>query len=78
VAGQVRGLEALVEQGATCDQLLTQLKAVQGALEAVSRIVEVCRAVEQVDRAVGPLNQGLVRQALQDVTARTKGRKGGG
>lgn len=64
VEGQVRGLEALVNRGARCEEVLTQLHAVQGALSAIGRIVEMCRTAERIEDGLGPLDREGVRRAL--------------
>jgi DNA-binding FrmR family transcriptional regulator len=64
VEGQARGLQALIQRGADCDQLETQLAAMQGALDGVRRIVEMCRVAEHLDRTVGPLDPDAVRRSL--------------
>lgn len=37
--GQIRGIKNMLEKEATCDQMLTQISAVQSALDSVSRII---------------------------------------
>lgn len=68
VEGQVRGLEALVAKGARCEDVLTQLHAVQGALTAIGRIVEMCHTVERIEGSVGPLDHEGVMRALMTMT----------
>ncbi len=65
VEGQVRGLTAMIERGAGCTEVLTQLRAVQGALMAVERIIETCSAVERLERDLGPFDPVRVRGALR-------------
>ena len=64
VEGQVRGLETLVAKGARCEDVLTQLHAVEGALGAIGRILEMCKTAEQIEKGVGPLDPAGVRRAL--------------
>lgn len=65
IEGQVRGLGAMVARGAGCAEILTQIHAVQGALGAVERILEMCSAAERIERGLGPLDAVRVRQALR-------------
>lgn len=46
VEGQVRGIEAMIGRVESCEDILTQLKATQGALSKVTKIVEACRVTE--------------------------------
>lgn len=48
VEGQVRGIEAMIGRMESCQDILTQLKATQGALAKVTQIVEACRVTESV------------------------------
>lgn len=65
IEGQVRGLTAMIERQASCAQVLTQMRAIQGALSAVERIVETCSAVERLEAELGPFDPERVREALQ-------------
>jgi len=64
IEGQVRGLEALVTRGAECEAILTQLRAVQGALDAIGRIVEMCRTADRIETGLGGLDPESIRRAL--------------
>ena len=37
--GQIRGIKAMIEKGAYCDDVLTQVSAVQSALNSVAKLV---------------------------------------
>lgn len=39
IEGQIRGLQAMVGQSRECDQILTQVRAAQSALNSVSKLV---------------------------------------
>jgi len=39
IEGQVRGLQGMVKEGKECEQILTQMRAAQSALKAVSALV---------------------------------------
>lgn len=39
IEGQMRGLQAMVKEGRECDQILTQVRAAQSALKAVTKLV---------------------------------------
>jgi CsoR family transcriptional regulator, copper-sensing transcriptional repressor len=39
IEGQVRGLQGMIKDSRDCDQILAQVRAVQSALKAVSRLV---------------------------------------
>lgn len=46
VAGQVAGIERMLAEGRPCEQLLTQLAAVQGALRAVGQQMLACHLAD--------------------------------
>ena len=39
IEGQIRGLQAMVAESRECDQILTQVRAAQSALKAVSKLI---------------------------------------
>ena len=39
VEGQVRGVKAMIERGAYCDDILTQIAAIQSAMGSVAKIL---------------------------------------
>jgi CsoR family transcriptional regulator, copper-sensing transcriptional repressor len=39
IEGQIRGLQSMVGENRDCDQILTQVRAVQSALKSVGRLV---------------------------------------
>ena len=67
IAGQVRGIERMLEEGRNCDDVLTQLMAIRSALDGVVSqvVVQHCRkcvksmpsdeATESVGRTVRSL-----------------------
>ena len=49
IEGQVRGVKAMIERGAYCDDIMTQIASVQSAMNSVSKIllashIETCVA----------------------------------
>jgi DNA-binding FrmR family transcriptional regulator len=69
IEGQVRGLQQLVANKESCRAILTQVAAVEGALQQVSRIVETCSVAEALleDEAIGPIDANVVRGTLKRV-----------
>lgn len=51
IEGQVRGIEGMVGRTASCQEILVQLAATQGALAKVVKIVEACRVAETLTDA---------------------------
>ncbi len=39
IEGQIRGLQTMVSESRECDQILTQVRAAQSALKAVSKLI---------------------------------------
>ncbi|MBF8982450.1 metal-sensing transcriptional repressor [Lutibacter sp. B2] len=39
IEGQVRGIKGMVEKGVYCDDILTQISAVQSAMKSVSKLL---------------------------------------
>ena len=39
IEGQVRGLEKMIEEGRSCDEVLTQMTAVKKAVESASSLI---------------------------------------
>lgn len=67
IGGQVRGLERMVEQGRTCEDMLTQLTAILSGLEQVGLLlmdVHLERCVLQ-DAATDQQKLEALRQALR-------------
>lgn len=48
VEGQIRGVEAMVARAESCQDILTQLAATQGALAKVVKLVEACQVAEEL------------------------------
>lgn len=48
IEGQIRGITAMVQRKDACKDLLTQVSAVQGALNKVSRMIEACNGAEHI------------------------------
>lgn len=67
IEGQVRGLERMVEQGRTCEDMLTQLTAILSGLEQVGLLlmdVHLERCVFQ-DAATDQQKLAALKQALR-------------
>lgn len=68
VEGQIRGIQQLVEGQESCRAILTQIKAAQGALAQIGRIVQTCQVVETLaESAQMDVNLETVRGMLKDV-----------
>ncbi len=62
VEGQIRGIEAMVGRVESCNDILVQLAATQGALGKIVKIVEACRVAEKL---VGDIaDPAMVREVL--------------
>ncbi len=46
VEGQVRGIQRLVESGASCKKIASQVKAARTALDAVGKLILACYLAE--------------------------------
>ena len=51
IEGQVRGIQRLVEQGADCKKVASQVKAARTALDAAGKLVLACYLSESLERA---------------------------
>ena len=51
IEGQVRGVQSMIESAQSCQKVLIQVSAVEGALKQVSRIVTACSVAEGVVQA---------------------------
>lgn len=68
IEGQVRGVQAMIEADKSCESILVQVAAVEGALKKVSRIINACSVAERVaeiPNATDPTD--AIREALQDL-----------
>lgn len=50
VEGQVRGVQSMIQSEKSCDAILVQVAAIEGALKQVSRIINACSVAERVSR----------------------------
>lgn len=68
VEGQVRGIQSMIESAQSCQKVLIQLAAVEGAMKQVTRIVTACSVAEEVvqahESAEGP---DAIKRALQQL-----------
>lgn len=69
IEGQIRGIETMIHRKDACRSILTQIAAVQGALDKVARVVEACSVAEGILGAENaePLDTETVRQILSDL-----------
>lgn len=67
VEGQIRGVEAMVGRAESCQDILTQLAATQGALNKIVKLVEACRVAEELvgDEAVTESTIDQVQQSIR-------------
>lgn len=69
VEGQIRGIAAMVSRTESCEDILTQLAATQGALNKIVKLVEACRIAEELvgDREGAPVDQvqNAIRQLIR-------------
>ena len=48
IEGQVRGIQRLVDQGASCKKVASQVKAARTALDAVGKLILACFLAESM------------------------------
>lgn len=46
IEGQVRGIQGLIEHGASCKKVASQVKAARTALDAVGKLILACHLAE--------------------------------
>lgn len=51
IEGQVRGVQSMIQSEQSCQKVLIQVAAIEGALKQVARIVSACSVAEQVMEA---------------------------
>ncbi|NMP21917.1 metal-sensitive transcriptional regulator [Sulfobacillus harzensis] len=51
IEGQVRGVQSMIQSEQSCQKILIQVAAIEGALKQVARIVSACSIAEQVMQA---------------------------
>lgn len=64
VAGQVRGIQEMVEQEKYCVDIITQIEAVRQALSGISDVI-LCNHLET--HAVHDMRQGREKKATQEI-----------
>ncbi len=68
VEGQVRGVQSMIQAEKSCQAILVQVAAIEGALKQVSRIVSACSVAERVSMASesgsGP---EAIKEALEEL-----------
>ena len=70
VAGQVRGIESMVQEGRDCREIVQQLAAVQAALQGFGRVMLEEYAVECLIEKESAMSDRTAReQALRELVA---------
>ncbi len=67
IAGQVRGIEAMIEDDAYCGDVLTQSAAVNAALNAFNRELLACHIRGCVKRDLLAGDEGVVDELVETV-----------
>ncbi len=68
VEGQVRGVQSMIEAEKTCDAILVQVAAIEGALQKVSRIINACSVAEKVAHlSEGDHSPESIKEALEEL-----------
>lgn len=68
VEGQVRGVQSMIQAEKTCDAILVQVAAIEGALKRVSRIINACSVAERVAQiSAEEHSDEAIKQALEDI-----------
>jgi DNA-binding FrmR family transcriptional regulator len=68
IEGQVRGVQAMIDEDKSCESILVQVAAVEGAIKKVSRIINACSVAERVaeiSNATDPTD--AIKEVLQDL-----------
>ncbi len=68
VEGQVRGVQSMIQAEKTCDAILVQVAAIEGALKQVSRIINACSIAERVAQISGAEHpEEAIKEALEEI-----------
>ncbi|PSR21219.1 MAG: metal-sensitive transcriptional regulator [Sulfobacillus acidophilus] len=68
IEGQVRGVQAMIDADKSCESILVQVAAIEGALKKVSRIINACSVAERVAEISNtPDPTDAIKEALQDL-----------
>ena len=59
VEGQIRGLQRLVETGASCKKIASQVKAARSAIDAVGKLVLACYLKESLQGVKGDEQEAM-------------------
>jgi DNA-binding FrmR family transcriptional regulator len=65
--GQLRGLQRMIEEGADCMAVVTQLAAVRRALESTQLRMTRCHLLERMRQDAGVANPEAVDQILDEM-----------
>ncbi len=70
IEGQIRGVQGMIRRRESCQAILTQMSAAEGALGQVHRIVAACNLLEGLDAWSTWPNPDDVRRRLADLLRR--------
>ena len=65
IEGQIRGIKEMGNEGRSCEEILTQLSAVQSALRQVSKLIMLDHLEHCVARGI---RDGEIDSAIDDMT----------
>lgn len=68
IEGQVRGIQTMVLEEKSCQAVLIQVAAIEGAIKQISRIVSACSVAERVTSIVDRHDESdAIRKALKEL-----------
>lgn len=67
IEGQVRGIQSMIDRLESCQSVLMQVQAVEGAIKQVARIVTACSVAERLAGLESLADAEKVRLALVEV-----------
>lgn len=67
IEGQARGVQAMLERQEDCKAILTQIAAMSGALDKVSRVVAACGLADTLRRDATGLSNEEIRTVLEQL-----------
>lgn len=68
IEGQVRGIETMVLEEKSCQSVLIQVAAIEGAIKQISRIVSACSVAERVTSIVDRHDESeAIRKAIKEL-----------
>ncbi len=68
IEGQVRGIQTMVLEEKSCQAVLIQVAAIEGAIKQISRIVSACSVAERVTSIVDRHEHSeAIRKAIKEL-----------